>query len=169
MGFLYFIVFFLFSFNPKKKSLYYKTTKKMAPAKKKADFTVRTKCFKKNPLLKRRQFVVDVAHSNWNGTVPRSSIIKKLASMYKVTDEQCINVFGLKTKFGGGSTTAFGVIYDDLAAAKRTEPIYRLRRIGLGKKKGPARKSLKERRNRAKSCRGLEKAKKLSAAKGKKK
>ena len=141
----------------------------MAPAKKKADFTVRTKCFKKNPLLKRRQFVVDVSHPNWNGTVSRAKIQEKLASMYKVTDSNCVSVFGLKTKFGGGSTLGFGVIYDDLASFKRTEPTYRLKRNGMGKKKGPARKSLKERKNRAKSCRGMEKAKKLSAAKGKKK
>ena len=141
----------------------------MAPAKKKADFTVRTKQFKKNPLLKRRQFVVDISHPAWNGTVPSDAVRKKLATMYKVPDEGCVHVTGMKTKFGGGSTTCFGTIYDDLAAAKRTEPVYKLRRIGLGKKKGPARKSLKERRNRAKSCRGLEKAKKLSASKGKKK
>ena len=141
----------------------------MAPAKKKADFTVRTKCFKKNPLLKRRQFVVDVSHSNWNGTVPAKKIREKLATMYKVTDINCVFVQGLKTKFGGGNTTAFGTIYDDVASAKRTEKTYMLRRVGLGKKKGPARKSLKERRNRAKSCRGKEKAKKQQAGKGKKK
>ena len=141
----------------------------MAPAKKKADFTVRTKCFKTNPLMKRKQFVVDIAHSNWNGTVPSKQIRKKLAQMYKVPDENCVFVQGLKTKFGGGSTIGFGTVYDDVAAAKRTEPQFKLRRIGMGKKRGPARKSLKERRNRAKSCRGLAKAKKMSAAKGKKK
>jgi ribosomal protein S24E len=89
--------------------------------------------------------------------------------MYKVPDENCVFVEGMKTKFGGGASSAFGTIYDDVASAKRTEPMYKLRRIGIGKKKGPARKSLKERRNRAKSSRGKEKAKKLSAAKGKKK
>ena len=141
----------------------------MAPAKKKADFTVRTKCFKANPLMKRRQFVVEVAHANWNGTVPAKQLRKKLAHMYKVVDENCVFVQGLKTKFGGGTTTGFGTIYEDVAAAKRSEPTFKLRRIGLGKKRGPARKSCKERRNRAKSCRGLAKAKKLSAAKGKKK
>jgi small subunit ribosomal protein S24e len=141
----------------------------MPPAKKKADFTVRTKNFKKNPLLKRRQFVVDISHPHWNGTVPGNLIRKKLAQIYKVPDEHCVFVAGLKTKFGGGSSTGFGTIYDDVAAAKRTEPVFKLRRVGLGKKKGPARKSLKERRNRAKSFRGKEKAKKLSAAKGKKK
>ena len=117
----------------------------MAPQKKKADFTVRTKVFKKNPLLKRRQFVVDVVHSSWNGTVPSKAIRKKLAQMYKVPDENCVFVQGLKTKFGGGSSTCFGTIYDDLAAAKRIEPTFKLRRIGLGKKRGAARKSKKER------------------------
>ena len=141
----------------------------MAPAKKKADFTVRTKVFKKNPLLKRRQFVVEVAHTAWNGTVPSKQIRKKLAQMYKVPDENCVFVQGLKTKFGGGTSTCFGTIYDDVASAKRTEAQFKLRRVGLGKKRGPARKSLKERKNRAKSSRGKAKSKKMAAAKGKKK
>jgi hypothetical protein len=41
--------------------------------------------------------------------------------------------------------------------------------LGMGRKRGAARKSKKERKNRAKSCRGMEKGKKMSAAKGKKK
>lgn len=143
----------------------------MAPTKgKKADFSVATRCFLKNPLLKRRQFVVTINHSgSWNGTVPRKKIQSKLASMYKVPDESCVFVGTVKTKFGGGSSVAIGTIYEDVAAAKRVEPVYKLRRNGMGKKKKPARKSLKERRNRAKAFRGFEKSKKLNAAKGKKK
>ena len=142
----------------------------MPPAgKKKADFTVRTKVFKKNPLLRRRQFVVEVAHPSWNGTVPTKAIRHKLALMYKVPDESCVFVSSLKTKFGGGLTTGFGAIYEDIAAAQRVEPNYKLRRIGLGRKKKGSRKSMKERRNRGKSVRGKAKSKKTTAAKGKKK
>jgi small subunit ribosomal protein S24e len=143
----------------------------MAPGKKtKADFTVSTRRFLKNPLLKRRQFVVSVSHpAPWNGTVPAKAIQKKLASMYKVADESCVFVTNLRTKFGGGSTTGFGTIYDDIAAAKRGEEVFKLRRNGLGKKRGIARKSKKERKNRAKAFRGFEKSKKLAAGKGKKK
>jgi small subunit ribosomal protein S24e len=143
--------------------------KKMAPLKKaKAEFTVRTTQFKTNKLLNRRQFIVEVTHgANWNGTVPRKQIAKKLAQLYKVADENCVSVFGLKTAFGGGKTTGFGLIYGDLATVKRVEPNYRLQRLGMGRKRGAARKSIKERRNRAKADRG--RAKNRAAAAGKKK
>jgi small subunit ribosomal protein S24e len=141
----------------------------MAPLKKaKADFTVRTTQFKTNKLLNRRQFIVEVIHSaNWNGTVPRKQIVKKLAQLYKVADENCVSVFGLKTAFGGGKTTGFGLIYGDVATVKRTEPNYRLQRIGMGRKRGVARKSMKERRNRAKKDRGATKGRAIGGGKKK--
>ena len=139
----------------------------MPAAKKKADFTVRTKEFKKNPLLKRKQFVCEISHANWNGTVPSKQVRKKLAQMYKVPDDNCVFVCNMKTKFGGGSTTCFGQIYDDIESAKRIETAYKLKRQGFGKKKRPARKSIKERKNRGKAVRGKAKAKKASAKKKK--
>jgi small subunit ribosomal protein S24e len=33
-------------------------------------------------------------------------------------------------QFGGGKSTGFGLIYDDLKAAKQFEPKYRLVRVG---------------------------------------
>ena len=137
-------------------------------AKRKAEFSIRTRQFQVNKLLHRRQFLVDILHPNWNGTVPKKAVIKKLAQLYKVGEEQCVSVFGMKSKFGGGRTTGFGLIYDDLASAKRTEPNYRLVRAGLGRKKKVARKSLKERKNRDKKVRGKKKGKSAAAA-GKKK
>ena len=137
-------------------------------AKKKAEFTIRTRQFQVNKLLNRRQFLVDILHPSWNGTVPKKTVVKKIAQMYKIGDEQTIAVFGMKSKFGGGRTTGFGLIYDDLASAKRTEPNYRLVRIGLGRKKKIARKSLKERKNRDKKIRGVKKGKAAAAPKGKK-
>jgi small subunit ribosomal protein S24e len=127
-------------------------------AKKKADFTVRTAKFKVNKLLNRKQFMVEISHSpNWCGTVPRKLVQKKLAGLYKVSDENCIALFGFKTHFGGGKTSGFGLIYDDLASMKRIEPNYRLRRIGMGKKRDKSRKSQKERKNRDLKIRGKEK------------
>ena len=123
-------------------------------AKKKADFTLRTQQFRVNKLLNRKQFVVEVTHPNWNGTVPAKVIAKKLAQVYKVPDEHQISVFGLKTHFGGGKTTGFGLIYDDLSSAKRFEPHYRLLRGGIGEKHKRSRKSQKERKNRNKKIRG---------------
>lgn len=130
----------------------------MAPAKKKAEFTVRTSKFITNPLLNRRQFVVELNHPSWCGTVPNKLVKDKLASMYKV-DKDVISVYGFKTAFGGGSTSGFALIYDDLASFKRLEPNFRKTRVGLGKKRLPARKSLKERRNREKKFHGTRKAK----------
>jgi small subunit ribosomal protein S24e len=128
-------------------------------AKRKAEFTVRTQQFTTNPLLNRRQFVVVVDHAAWNGTVPNKKVRAELAKLYKVSDEQQVSVFGMKTNFGGGQTRGFGLIYDDVASMKRLEPNYRLVRLGQGRKRQVARKSLKERKNRAKKERGANKGK----------
>jgi len=85
--------------------------------------------------------------------------------MYKVEDPQTIFLFGLKTIFGGGRTTGFGLIYDNLTIAKKYEPRYRQIRQGLVTFTPIARKQRKERKNRAKKVRGTKKAK---AAAGKK-
>jgi small subunit ribosomal protein S24e len=133
--------------------------------KKKAEVSIRTSQFKVNKLLNRKQFIVEVNHPQWCGTVPTQIVRKKLATLYKVPDENQVSVFGFKTKFGGGKTTGFGLIYDDLASLKRYEPNYRKTRMGFGKARLPARKSVKERRNRNKKLRG--KAKGKQAAKKK--
>ena len=137
----------------------------MVATKKKADFTIRTQQFKVNKLLNRKQFIIEMTHPGWCGTVPTKLVKKKLAQLYKVSDENCISAFGFKTKFGGGRTSGFGLIYDDLASMKRYEPNYRKVRLGMGKKKGTTRRSLKDRRNRAKKVRGIAKS---SSAKKKK-
>jgi small subunit ribosomal protein S24e len=137
----------------------------MVAQKKKADFTVRTSNFRVNNLLNRKQFVVEVSHPGWCGTVATKLIRKKIASLYKVADENQVSLFGFKTAFGGGQTTGFGLIYDDLAALKRVEPNYRKTRMGFGKKRLPARKSVKERRNRDKKLRGKKKGKQVAKKK----
>ena len=38
-------------------------------------------------------------------------------------------MFGLQTKFGGGSSQGFGLIYDDEDSQKKFEPRYRLVRV----------------------------------------
>src|SRR5271156_1570761 len=53
--------------------------------------------------------------------------------MYKANKEQ-VNVFGLRTKFGGGKTTGFALIYDSPEALKKFEPHYRLVRVGVATK-----------------------------------
>lgn len=48
--------------------------------------------------------------------------------MYKTTPD-VIFCFGFRTKFGGGKTSGFGLIYDSLDFAKKFEPKYRLQRV----------------------------------------
>jgi len=58
----------------------------------------------------------------------RDELSDKLAALYK-TEKKRVVVFGLKTKFGGGSTQGFGLIYDDEESQKKFEPKYRLIRV----------------------------------------
>merc|ERR1712054_567423 len=122
----------------------------------------RTKKFITNRLLQRRQFLVEVVHPGLAG-ISKTDLKEKLAKMYTVPDPSCILLYGFKVAFGGGRSTGFGMIYDNLVAAKKYEPKYRLTRFGMGKAKGVARKQRKERKNRAKKVRGLKKAKTLGA------
>jgi small subunit ribosomal protein S24e len=120
----------------------------------------------RNPLLSRRQFIVDVLHPN-RPNVSKEELKKKLALMYKVGDPQTVFLFGFRTDFGGGRSTGFGLIYDSLILAKKYEPKYRLVRQGLSTHERLGRKQRKERKNRAKKVRGVKKAK-AGAAPGKK-
>eukprot|EP01112_Ceratiomyxa_fruticulosa_P020609 TRINITY_DN706_c0_g1_i2.p1 TRINITY_DN706_c0_g1~~TRINITY_DN706_c0_g1_i2.p1 ORF type:complete len:140 (-),score=22.11 TRINITY_DN706_c0_g1_i2:88-507(-) len=120
--------------------------------------TIRTRKFKTNRLLARKQFILDVIHQG-RSTPPKSELKTLVAQMYKPSDPQSIFLFGFQTKFGGGRTTGFGLIYDNLHAAKKFEPKYRLIRAGLATKVPSSRKQRKERKNRAKKVRGTAKAK----------
>ncbi|CAK0866992.1 unnamed protein product [Prorocentrum cordatum] len=124
-----------------------------------SEFTVRTRKFKQNPLLGRKQFVLDIIHPSM-ANVSKADLAKKLAQMYKVHDHNCIQLFGFKTAFGGGRSSGFGLIYDNIDKAKKFEPKYRLKRAGLGKDKGGGgRRAKKDTKNRRKKVRGKEKSK----------
>lgn len=113
-------------------------------------------------LLARKQMVCDVLHPG-KPTVSKTEIREKLAKMYKVTPD-VVFVFGFRTKFGGGKSTGFGLIYDTLDNAKKFEPKHRLARHGLFEKTRAMRKQRKERKNRMKKVRGTKKSK-VGAAK----
>merc|ERR1712139_747838 len=117
-----------------------------------------TKKFITNRLLQRRQFVVEVIHPGVAG-VSKKDLKEKLAKMYTVADPSCILLYGFKVAFGGGRSTGFGMIIDNLVAAKKFSQKYLLTRFEMGKAKGVARKQRKERKNRAKKVRGMKKAK----------
>ncbi|KAH7438495.1 hypothetical protein KP509_04G017300 [Ceratopteris richardii] len=130
--------------------------------------TVRTRKFMTNRLLSRKQFVVDVLHPG-RPNVSKAELKEKLGKLYEVRDVQTVFVFGFRTQFGGGKSTGFGLIYDNLEAAKKYEPKYRLIRNGLATKVEKSRKQMKERKNRAKKIRGVKKTKAGDVQKGKKK
>merc|ERR1719440_1720446 len=92
--------------------------------------TLRTRNFMSNPLLCRRQFILDVIHPG-RANVPKSELQKLVGQMYKVSDESTIFLFGFKTQFGGGKSSGFGLIYDTLDSLKKFEPKHRLIRYGL--------------------------------------
>ncbi|CAF0842216.1 unnamed protein product [Adineta steineri] len=118
--------------------------------------TIRTRKFKSNRLLCRRQMVVDVLHSD-RASLSKKEIREKVAQLYKTTSD-LVFCFGFHTNFGGGKSTGFALIYDTLDFAKKFEPRYRLTRQGLAEPKKTARKQRKERKNRMKKVRGTKKA-----------
>ena len=128
-------------------------------------FQLQTRKFSYNPLLSRKQMILDITLPPHKGTIPRKDVRQKLRDLFKVTDENCISIFGFKNSFGGGKVSGFALIYDNLDAAKKFEPNYRLLRIGLGKKRGAARKGQKEKKNKRKKLRGKSKVKQVSKCK----
>jgi small subunit ribosomal protein S24e len=120
--------------------------------------TIRTRKFLTNRLLARRQFVTDVLHPG-RPNVPKAELKEKLAKMYDVRDPNCIFVFGFRTQFGGGKSTGFGLIYNDVKSAQKFEPKHRLVRAGLATKVSKSRKQIKERKNRTRKIRGVKKNK----------
>lgn len=96
--------------------------------------------------------MIDVVHPD-RANVSKAELTEKIAEMYKVTADTII-MFGFRTVFGGGRSTGFALIYDDIEAAKKYEPKYRLARAGLTKKREGSRKQIKEKKNRDKKVWG---------------
>jgi small subunit ribosomal protein S24e len=109
-----------------------------------------------NRLLQRKQMIVDIIHPN-SANLSKSDLRDKLSKMYKA-DKENIFVFGFRTHFGGGKSTGYALIYDNIEAAKKFEPKYRLVRQGLLEKVQQSRKQIKEKKNRGKKFRGTKKA-----------
>ena len=97
----------------------------------------------------------------------KKAIREKLSKVYK-KDETAVVIYGLKTQFGGGKTTGFACVYDDLDSRKKYDQHFRLIRDGLADKVIKGRKAVKELKTRIKKVKGTEKAKvRDSANKGK--
>merc|ERR1711939_735120 len=67
--------------------------------------------------------------SSYHPNVSKDDLRAKLAEVYKSNKDQ-INVFGMRTQYGGGKSTGFALIYDSVEAMKKFEPHYRLVRVG---------------------------------------
>jgi small subunit ribosomal protein S24e len=73
--------------------------------------------------------VIELIHPELSN-VSKTDIKSKLAQTLKTKDEN-ISIFGLKTKFGGGRSTGFALIYDSLDARKKFDSKKMLRRVSL--------------------------------------
>ncbi|GAB7360191.1 hypothetical protein MBLNU230_g7953t1 [Neophaeotheca triangularis] len=126
--------------------------------------TLRTRKFIRNPLLGRKQMVVDVLHPN-RPNVSKDELRSKLSELYKANKDQ-VSAFGFRTQYGGGKSTGFALIYDSGEAMKKFEPHYRLVRYGQATKvERASRQQRKQRKNRAKTVRGIAKNKTVAKKK----
>merc|ERR1712151_419125 len=117
-----------------------------------------------NRLLNRKQMIVDVNHGD-AATPSTQKCRESLAKMYKTTPD-CVIVYGLQTKFGGGSTTGFANVYDSLDYLKKNEVRFRQVRAGLCEKiEKKARAQRRQLKNRKKKVKGTAKDKIGSAKK----
>ena len=126
-----------------------------------SEIVIRARKFIANPLLARKQFVLDVYHSQ-SASVSKTQL-KKLISQKFGCPEQNVVTFGFKTKFGGGKSSGFGLIYDSSDELMKYESKVRLIRNGYiqpATKKG--RRLKKEEKNKRKKIFGVKKEKKKS-------
>ena len=119
----------------------------------------------RNPLLGRKQMQIELIHPD-EANISKTAIKEKLATMFKAKAEQ-ITVFGLHSKFGGGRSNGFALIYDSLDARKQYDQKMFLLRDGLINKRAKTRKQLKDIKGRVKKVRGTAKAKAANAGKKK--
>ena len=121
-----------------------------------SEIVIRARKFIANPLLARRQFVLDVYHPQAS-SVSKKDLRKLIAKKFGCPEQQVIT-FGLKTKFGGGKSSGFGLIYDSVDELMKYESKVRLIRNGYTQpqtKKG--RRLKKEEKNKRKKIFGVKK------------
>merc|ERR1739848_214812 len=119
---------------------------------------VRTRKYMTNRLLNRKQMIVDISHGD-AATPSAQKTREALAKMYKSTPD-CVIVYGMQTKFGGGSTTGFAHVYDSLDYLKKNEVRFRQVRAGLADKiEKKARAQRRQLKNRKKKVKGTKKDK----------
>jgi len=96
--------------------------------------------------------IVDIVHPG-RANVPKSDLQEQVGGMYKA-DPKLTVLFGFRTKFGGGKSTGFCLIYDSEEAFRKFEPNHRLVRQGMATKVERSRKAMKEAKNKGLKVRG---------------
>merc|ERR1712023_352490 len=131
----------------------------------KGTVTIRPRKLLTNRLLQRRQMILDVHHPGM--ATPDKEKLKTMLAEYlskakghKASAEATV-IFGMKTKFGGGRSSCFALVYDNVDAAKKFEPKHRLIRSGHESRPDVTvgRKQRKEKKNKEKKFRGTRKEK----------
>merc|ERR1712227_471881 len=137
----------------------------------KGTVTIRPRKMLTNRLLCRRQMILDVHHPGL--ATPDKEKLKEMiaenlskAKGHKA-DKEATVIFGMKTKFGGGRSSCFALVYDSVDAAKKYEPKHRLIKAGHESKPDAVvgRKQRKEKKNREKKFRGTRKEKRVRPGK----
>lgn len=117
--------------------------------------TIRTRRFLSNPLMNRKQMVIEVSHPD-RANVAKAELQEKISKMFKIKDPKSIVLWNFKTKFGGGKSTGYCCIYNTVEDAKKLHAKHLLVRLGLlDKPDKKGRKGIKESKNRGKKVRGL--------------
>ena len=114
---------------------------------------IKARKFVSNPLLSRKQFVLDVNHFG-KANIPKKELQEQVAGIYNVDDVRRVSLFGFRTAFGGGKSTGFCCIYDSIEDLEKFEPKHRVIRNGLKQKVESSAKQRKEAKNRKKKVRG---------------
>lgn len=96
--------------------------------------------------------VIDILHPG-RANVAKKELQEVIGGMYKA-DPKFVVLFGFKTKFGGGKSTGFCLIYDNENVMRKFEPKHRVIRMGLVEKKEQSRKAIKEAKNKGLKIRG---------------
>ena len=96
--------------------------------------------------------IVDIIHPG-RASVPKSELQEVVGDMHKA-DAKLTTLFGFRTKFGGGKSTGFCLIYDNEEAMRKFEPKHRLVRNGMEVKVERSRKAMKEAKNKGLKVRG---------------
>jgi len=111
-----------------------------------------------NPLLGRKQCAIEMIHPDLAG-VKKSEIKAVIGKKFKATEDR-IAVFGVRAKFGGGRSSGFVTVYDDMDARKKYDNKANLARdkIVEAEKKSP-RKLSKELKGKRKRVKGTAKSK----------